>query len=76
MCNNVAKILQEITKPKEEPIKNTAYPHDLNVGDIVYIKPKKKESVIVDIIDGQYECASNNKNYYDGVYDKNDLIKR
>lgn len=76
MCNNVAKILQEISKPKDEPIKETTYSSKLSVGDVVYIKSKNKESVIVDIIDGQYECSSNNKNFYDGVFDKNDLIKR
>lgn len=76
MCNNVAKILQELTKPKEDPASEVSQSCKLNVGDIVYIKPKGKESVIVDIIDGQYECSSNNKNFYDGIFDRRDLVKR
>lgn len=76
MCNNVAKILKELTKPKGDSFNEVSPANKLNVGDVVYIKPKGKESVIVDIIDGQYECSSNNKNFYDGIFDRKDLIKR
>lgn len=76
MCNNVAKILQELTKPKGEPIKEVSCSSELSIGDRVFIKSKGKESVVVDIIGGQYECSSNNKNFYDGVFDRKDLIKR
>lgn len=76
MCNNVAKILKELTKPKGDSFNEVSPTNRLNIGDVVYIKPKGKESVIVDIIDGQYECSSNNKNFYDGIFDRKDLIKR
>ena len=76
MCNNVSKILQITTRIVEGSSNEEFLSSKLSVGDIVYIKPKRKESVVVGVIDGQYECCSNNKNLYDGIFDRKDLIKK
>lgn len=76
MCNNVAKILQELTKPNGDARNEIPSSYKLEIGDVVCIKSKGKESTVVAIKGDKYECASMNGNFYDGLYERNDLIKR
>lgn len=75
MTNNVAKILNILQNPKGDVMNEVAQGSRLEVGDVVYIIPKNKQSTIISINDGKIECASMNGNFYDGVFSINELKK-
>jgi hypothetical protein len=79
MTNNVSRMLEIMEQKNKEELKTeNESPKDFNVsvGDKVFIKSKGKESEVIGIKGDKYECSSNNGNFYDGVFDRNDLIKR
>lgn len=76
MTNNVAKILEILGKPKGDVRNEIPQYYKLEIGDKVFIKNKNKESVVVAIKEDKYECASNNGNFYDGLHERNNLIKK
>lgn len=81
MCNDVRKIRANIENKTQlerditfdEKMKNQKEP--LCIGDKVIIIKSKKETVVTAISDGKYECSSNNGNFYDGCYSRDELCK-
>lgn len=81
MCNNVKHLTEylishiESTKKEQGTNKDNLENKSLKVGDKVVILKTGKITQIIDIKDGQIECASNNGNYYDGIFKAEDLNK-
>lgn len=80
MCNNVKHLTEylisyiESTKKEQGTNKdNNSKSKSLKVGDKVVILKTGKITQIIDIKDGQIECASNNGNFYDGIFKAEDL---
>lgn len=71
MTNDVAKIAR-ILERKESNKTGQSNSYDISVGDKVYIKSKKRNSRVVSIRNGLYECEGDS---IDGWIERSDLEK-
>lgn len=79
MCNNVSRIRElmemEISKGFTPHSETEKASKTFAVGDKVVILKTGKVTTVTEVKDGKYECASNNGNFYDGVFSQSELNK-
>lgn len=77
MCNNVKTIkdLYVSEVQKSTVTKKNKSNEPIKIGDNVIILKNGKMSMVTSINGDKFECASNNGNFFDGIYSANELEK-